>query len=81
MWMGYLKRSEPLKRLQRWTEENRIPFVFLHTSGHAKLSDLKRLAKALSPQVLIPIHSYHGKLFSKFFENVHCLDDGEIFEV
>jgi ribonuclease J len=82
MWRGYLERSEPLRRLQRWTEEKGIPFVFLHTSGHANISDLKRLEKALSPQqVLIPIHSYHGELFSEFFNNVRCLNDGEKYEV
>jgi ribonuclease J len=81
MWKGYLERSESLRRLRQWTEEHGIPFVFLHTSGHAKLSDLKRLAGALSPRVLIPMHSYHGDLFSEFFENVHCIDDGERFEV
>ena len=81
MWKGYLERSESMRRLQQWTEEKGIPFVFLHTSGHAKLSDLKRLAKTLSPRVLIPIHSYHGELFSDHFENVHSLDDGKIFKV
>ena len=81
MWKGYLERSESMRRLQQWTEEKGIPFVFLHTSGHAKLSDLKRLAEALSPHVLIPIHSYHGELFSEFFENVQGLDDGERFEI
>jgi ribonuclease J len=81
MWKGYLERSEPLKQLQQWTIENEIPFVFLHTSGHAKIADLKRLANALTPQVLIPIHSFHVDLFSDYFENVHLLNDGELFEV
>ena len=77
MWKGYLERNEALKRLRQWTEEHGIPFIFLHTSGHARLSDLKRLAEALSPRVLIPIHSYHRELFSEFFENVYILNDGE----
>jgi len=55
--------------------------VFLPTSRHANLSDMKRLAEALSPRVLIPIHSYHGELFSNFFETVRRLDDGDIIEV
>ena len=81
MWKGYLERSEPLQKLKQWTEDNGIPFKFRHTTGHAQEKDLKRLAKALSPQVLIPIHSFHGELFSKFFKNVHQLEDGEKFEV
>jgi len=68
MWKGYLERSESLRRLQQWTQEHGMPFVFLHTSGHARLSDLKRLANVLSPQILIPIHSYHRELFSEFLK-------------
>ncbi len=81
MWKGYLERRDSLRRLREWTDEHGMRFVFLHTSGHARLSDLKRLAKALSPQVLIPIHSYHRELFPDFFDNVHCLEDGERFEI
>lgn len=81
MWKGYLDRSEPLKRLKLWTERNGIPFIFIHTSGHAKLADLKRLSKALSPDLLIPIHSFHVDEFSKHFDNVELANDGETIEV
>jgi ribonuclease J len=81
MWKGYLERSEPLKKLKRWTANNSIPFEFIHTTGHAQIEDLKRFATALSPQVLIPIHSDHCELFSGHFGNVHSLEDGEKFEV
>ena len=77
MWTGYLKKSKPLKRLQQWTKENEIPFVFIHTSGHAKISDLKRLSDSLSPNILIPIHSFYTEMFSKYFKNVKLLSDGE----
>ena len=79
MWKGYLERSESMRKLQQWTEEKGIPFVFLHTSGHARLSDLKRLAETLSPQVLIPIHTYQPEQFAQYFRNVYCLDDGASF--
>ena len=81
MWKGYLGRKKSLQDLKQWTEGKGIPFKFLHTTGHAQLQDLKRLAKALSPQVLIPIHSYHCELFSEHFENVHRLEDGEVFSL
>ena len=81
MWKGYLERSEPLKRLQKWTMKNEIPFIFLHTSGHAKIADLKRLAKALSPNVLIPIHSFHVDQFAEHFQNVRLVKDGEAVEL
>jgi ribonuclease J len=81
MWKGYLEKSEPLKRLQQWAEENEIPFIFIHTSGHAKMSDLKRLSESLSPDILIPIHSYHTEMFSTYFKNVRLLSDGESIEI
>lgn len=81
MWKGYLERKESLQDLKQWTEDKGIPFKYIHTTGHAQIDDLKRLAKALSPRVLIPIHSYHGELFSTYFDNVHRLEDGESFEV
>ena len=81
MWKGYLERRKQLQNLKKWTEDNGIPFKFLHTTGHAQTEDLKLLANKLSPQVLIPIHSYHSELFSEHFENVHRLKDGENFGV
>jgi ribonuclease J len=81
MWLGYLKRSEPLRKLQQWADENGIPFEFLHTSGHAKLSDLKKLADAISPEMLIPIHSFHTDRFSQHFRNVRLIQDNETIEI
>lgn len=81
MWRGYLSRSEPLKRLERWAKINNIPFKFIHTSGHAKLCDLEKLATALSPNVLVPIHSFHTEQFDRYFKNVKVLQDTEVFEV
>jgi len=78
MWKGYLDHREPLKKLKEWAEDHGIPFKFLHTTGHAQITDLQQLAKRLSPQRLIPIHSDHPELFSKHFENVHRLEDGEV---
>ena len=44
-------------RLKVWIEKNHIPKISLHTSGHACLADLKRLAKSLNPKKIIPIHT------------------------
>jgi ribonuclease J len=81
MWMGYLKRSKPLQKLKNWTEKNGIEFKFVHTGGHAKLSDLKRLAEAISPPFLIPIHSFHAEQFERHFQNVKMIEDNEVFKI
>jgi ribonuclease J len=77
MWTGYLERSEALQRLKDWTTEKSIPFKILHTSGHAKLADLKEFVNSLSPRRLIPVHSFHPEQYSLHFENVSVVEDNE----
>jgi ribonuclease J len=77
MWSGYLKRSEGLQRLRDWATEKAIPFKILHTSGHAKLADLKEFVNSLTPRRLIPVHSFHPEQYSLHFENVSVFEDNE----
>jgi ribonuclease J len=49
----------------------------LHTSGHAKLADMTRLVKALDPEMVIPIHSFHPEKYKDYFPNVRLVEDGE----
>ena len=81
MWLGYLKRNKPLQRLKKWTEDKGIGFRFVHTGGHAMLSDLKKMAEAISPKYLIPIHSFHAEQFERHFKNVRQINDNMVFEV
>jgi hypothetical protein len=39
----------------------------IHTSGHASIGDLKRLANAIAPKALVPIHTFEGGKFAIFF--------------
>jgi ribonuclease J len=39
----------------------------IHTSGHASNADLKRLAAAITPKSLIPVHTFEGDSFSELF--------------
>lgn len=81
MWTGYFERSEALQRLQHWAEEKKIPLKIIHTSGHAKLQDLKQFVSTISPGNLIPVHSFHPDQFSIHFDNVKMVQDGEIVSV
>lgn len=56
-----------------------VNFVYAHTSGHAPVEDLQRLAAALKPKTLIPIHTEYAGEFSKSFEHVMTLKDGVTF--
>jgi ribonuclease J len=56
MWDGYL--DEPSgQRLQTVLQAANVPLIHHHTSGHATPADLVRLVQALSPAVVVPIHT------------------------
>ncbi|MGO9232573.1 MAG: MBL fold metallo-hydrolase RNA specificity domain-containing protein [Methylocella sp.] len=61
--------------------ERSVELEVFHTSGHASISDLKGLSKAINPAVLVPIHTFAGDQFSKYFSNVARRSDGEWWEV
>jgi len=81
MWRGYLNRSKPLKNMKNYLEDNGVKFCFMHTSGHAAISDLKRLVEAMRPEFVIPIHSFYPQNYERYFDNVKKLDDGEEFSL
>jgi ribonuclease J len=80
LWPGYLKREE-LRSFHGWLDKRSIPLVHCHTSGHASPQDLQRYANAISPKMLVPIHSFATKRFKDFFENVNMKEDGQWWEV
>ena len=52
-----------------------------HTCGHASAADLRRFAAALTPRMLVPIHSFETGRLAKFFANVVPKEDGVWWEV
>jgi ribonuclease J len=80
-WLGYLDGSHPeyfgSDRVSAFRSDPAVNFVYAHTSGHAPVEDLKKLAKALKPRELVPIHTQHGEDFSTAFANVVTHKDGE----
>jgi len=79
LWPGYLERGG--FDLRGWCRDRGVAFEVQHTSGHASVSDLKRLAQALNPKRLVPIHSFAPERFQRFFPNVQRANDGEWWEV
>jgi len=79
-WKGYLEDDsvkggvEVLKRLRN---DPRVNYVYAHTTGHALLEDLQRLAGALNPRILIPVHTDYPQEFKEYFQNVIQLEDGQ----
>ncbi len=80
LWEGYLAQDR-LRPFHDWLSRNQIPLVPIHTSGHASVADLKRLAQAIQPKRLIPIHSEEPGRYQEFFERVELQKDGAWWEV
>jgi ribonuclease J len=79
-WDGCLKEG-PGKKLIETCAAKGIPFEVVHTSGRASPSDLKRVAAAIAPRKLVPIHTFEPEKFPARFENVSVHNDGEWIEV
>jgi len=79
-WDGYLK-ERPGVKLRADLAERGVPLDVIHTSGHASIPDLKRFSKSINPNRLIPIHTFDGDSFSKYFSNVTRRNDGEWWNV
>jgi ribonuclease J len=80
LWFGYLKQ-EQYRPFLEWLKEKSIPLMHCHTSGHAPVADLKRLADALNPKMLVPIHTFEPDKYFDYFQNVVLKNDGEWWEV
>lgn len=83
-WKGYLeddKNNGGAEVLKRLRNDLRVNYVYAHTTGHALLEDLKRLASALNPRILIPVHTDYPQEFSNHFDNVVVLEDGQQTEI
>jgi len=84
MWEGYLQQEhnpQGFKQYQQLQNNKNIQFVTIHTSGHAPVDDLKRLAEALHPKLIVPIHTEHKELYKDCFDDVCMLDDGEMLDL
>ena len=80
-WDGYLEAEENQPFLAKLAERG-VSLEVIHTSGHASIADLKRLADAIAPEVLVPVHTFEGDRYSELFGgNVIRRTDGEWWEV
>lgn len=77
MWHGYLERTD----LQEFLTANGIKLTEIHTSGHAYVSQLEKLFKALKPRHVIPIHTFYPEKYTELFPNVIQLKDGETINI
>jgi ribonuclease J len=79
-WPGYLDRPSGAGS-RRFCQHYGIPMIIHHTSGHAGISELQRLAEALRPGRVVPIHTAAPEQFAQHFKNVAMFDDGVGWDV
>lgn len=79
-WSGYLAQERG-KALMAELARRSVPLEHAHTSGHASIKDLKRLAGAVAPKMLVPVHTFAPQSFPEHFDAVELKRDGEWWEV
>jgi ribonuclease J len=78
---GYLISPANRIFLSRVAEHD-VPLEVIHTSGHASTRDMKRLAEAMAPDALVPLHTFAGDRFAELFgAHVRRCVDGEWWDV
>jgi ribonuclease J len=76
-WEGYLRQPRG-QALAADLAARAIPLAHAHTSGHASIPDLKRLASAIAPRRLVPIHTFAPQGFPALFGTcVDIREDGQ----
>ena len=53
----------------------------LHTSGHASADDLRRLAEAVRPFRVVPIHTFGADGYGAIYGDVDVQRDGAWWDV
>jgi len=88
-WEGYLLEEHKnfcTDKLNALKKDIDISFQTIHTSGHATVPDLKKFAKAINSDRIVPIHTAFPEQFKKEFEkqgfsNVTLWEDGKQYSV
>ncbi len=89
MWDGYLTENHKTyftDNINALKKDKDIEFRAIHTSGHATMEDLKKLAKSIDPALIVPIHTFYPDDFKEGFvktgfNNVKCWQDKKEYEI
>jgi hypothetical protein len=84
MWDGYLDEKNKKTNNEKYIEFLK-PYSsickHLHTSGHADIDSIKKVAKIVKPTFIIPIHTDAPECFRGIFKNAKTLIDGQTVEL
>ena len=76
LWNGY-EKEEP--ELMEWIKQRGFANPYIHTSGHADVSSLKRIVKHINPTCIVPIHTDQPERYIELYpdRNILFLRDGQ----
>ncbi len=81
LWDGYLEEERESKFKDYLTGRG-FEYHYIHTSGHADLTTLKKMVNAVNPKMIIPIHTFNSSDYEEHFNYpVKILQDGETLSV
>ncbi len=80
LWRGYCD-SEYQKEFENYLDRSGFTADVLHTSGHATVTDIRRVITVLEPKQVIPIHTMVPDSFIGLSENVALKEDGKAFNI
>ena len=80
MWKGY-RNSDYQQNFEKWLSEQGFNNTFLHTSGHATVSDIRRLIDGINPKKIVPVHTTQPNAFLEYSDKVEIQKDGKTFEI
>jgi ribonuclease J len=78
LWPGYLDRDRVDLRV--WARDKGLDFHIVHSSGHASPADLRRMAEAIAPHRLVPIHTKQPSAYDALYPVVQIATNGVWFE-
>jgi len=80
MWQKY-RENKYQQAFEKWLTEQGFNDIYMHTSGHATISDIRRLIDGLNPKRVVPIHTMDPNAFLEYSDKVDLFNDGVTFEV
>jgi len=80
MWQGY-RNSEAQLKLEQMLQSAGFLIKSLHTSGHASVSDIRRVMIDVNPKKIVPIHTMTPDAFEGISGKVEIQTDGISFNI
>ena len=80
MWGGY-RNSDYQNNFEIYLNQADFEVEYMHTSGHATISDIRRVMTELNPKQIIPIHTMAPDSFMDISERVVIKADNDMFNI